>query len=218
LEKVLFISYQFPPKGGPGVHRSINLVKHLPDYGYLPIVLTTDRESLIKGKYNIDDSLIESIPIDTKIIRTPSYEPNKLVEFFMKIKIYRVIWAIFYPLLWEWSVIWAIKNYRTAKKIIEDNEIKLVYTSSGPFSSMLLGWRLKKKLDIIWVADLRDPFSDAYAWQFPTKFHWYLMRKFERILFSKPDKLVVNTDEVKKLYIKRRYLDEKNIQVINNGY
>jgi glycosyltransferase involved in cell wall biosynthesis len=218
MKKILFIAYQFPPKSGPGVHRSINLVKYLPDFGYQPIVLTVDSEEWRKLGQQTDDSLLNLIPENTKIIRTPSYEPQKFIQFAMKWKFYRICWFLFYPFLWEWSLPWAIKNYKKAKQLIKEHDIQLVYTTSGPFSSLLLGWKLKRKLKIRWVADLRDPFTDAYAWQFPSKIHWYAMRIFEKILFAQPDVLVVNTDEVKKRYTQRNYRSENTIQVINNGY
>jgi glycosyltransferase involved in cell wall biosynthesis len=217
-EKILFISYQFPPKSGPGVHRSINLVKWLPQYNYDPIVLTVNEEDWIKNGYDIDATLKNEIPENVEVVRTPSYEPIKFVRFLMKLRIYRFFWFVFYPFLWEWSLFWSIKNYKLAKKIIKENKIKLIYSTSGPFSCMLLANRLKKELGVKWVADLRDPFTDAYVWQFPSRIHWFIMRKLEKILFNKPDVLVVNTDEVKKLYLKRGIKNNDTIIVINNGY
>ena len=136
----------------------------------------------------------------------------------MKIKLYRLFWIFLYPLLWEWSLFWSLRNFKTAKKIIKEHQIDLVYTSSAPYSVLLLGNKLKRKLGVKWVADLRDPFTDAYAWQFPTKLHWKCMRIFEKQYFNKPDKLVVNTNEVKKLYLKRGLTHPEKITVINNGY
>lgn len=218
MKNILFIAYQFPPKSGIGVHRSINLVNLLPEFGYNPIVLTVNEKDWEDNGYSVDKNLLNNLKENLTIVRTPSYEPSKLIQFLMKIKLYRFFWYLFYPLLWEWSMFWSLKNFRLSKELIQQHDIKLVYTSSGPFSSMLLGRKLKKKLGVKWVADLRDPFTDAYAWQFPSKIHWYLARLFEKNLFSKPDILVVNTNEVKKLYVKRNYRDEKSIIVINNGF
>lgn len=217
-ENVLFIAYQFPPKGGPGVHRSINFVKYLREFGYEPIVLTINSEDNLIFNDIIDESLINSIPHGINIVRTNSAIPHKTISFFRKIKIFRFIWYFFYPLFWEHSALWPFKTYSEAKRIIQKNNIKLVYTTSGPFSSMILGYLLQKKLKVKWVADLRDPYTDAYAWQFPSKLHWYFSRIMERFVFKKPDVLIVNTPEVKKIYMKRFGLKEHRIKVITNGF
>jgi glycosyltransferase involved in cell wall biosynthesis len=218
VKKILFISYQFPPQAGPGVHRSIKLVKHLPKFGYDPIVITTQTDHFAAHGYRMDQKLLDQIDSQTEIIRLKSYSPAKFIKFCMKIKLYRFIWYFFYRWFWEYSVFWSTKNFKAIEKIVNEQKIELVYTTSGPFSTMLLGRKLKRKLGVKWVADLRDPFTDGYQWSFPSKMHWRKMRRFEKKLFSEPDILVVNTDEVKKLYLKRNYRNENSIVVINNGF
>ena len=218
MKKVLIVSYQFPPFASPGVQRVINLVNYLPKFGYEPIVLTLKKEDLPKIDVNSDASLEELILNHVDVRRVDAYPLNNFMGFLMKLKIYRIFWFFFYPLLWEWSFLWSIKTVKKARQIIEEEKINLVYTSSAPFSTMVLGYLLKRRTKVKWVADLRDPFTDAYVWQFPTKLHWYLARIFERWLFSKPDVLVVNTAEVKKLYLSRELRSENDIIVINNGY
>lgn len=218
MQKILFVAYQFPPRGGPGVQRSLNFVKHLRKNGYDPIVLTIQEKDIKKAGYLFDESLLQQIPVDIKIIRTPSYEPVAFIRFLMKIRLYRIAWFFFYYFFWEWSARWPNKVYESAKKLIKEHDIKIVYTSSSPFSSMILGKLLKKRMGIKWVADLRDPFTDAYAWAFPSKLHWYLSRKFEKNYFSKPDRLIVNTPETKKLFLKRKLITENKILCITNGF
>ncbi|CAN5268538.1 hypothetical protein BH09BAC5_BH09BAC5_11330 [soil metagenome] len=217
-EKILFIAYQFPPRGGPGVQRSLNFVKYLRENGYEPIVLTVEEKDIHDAGYLIDETLLNAIPDSTVIVRTPSHEPIHLIRLFMKIHLYRILWFLFYPLLWEWSARWPRKTFRVASELIRKNNIRLVYTSSGPFSSMILGKMLKKKLGVKWVADLRDPFTDAYAWDFPSKFHWYNRRRFERKIFPLCDKLILNTPETRKLYLKRKLTTEEKSICITNGY
>jgi len=218
MQKILFVTYQFPPRGGPGVQRSLNFVKHLRENGYDPIVLTVNESDIKNGGCLWDDSLLKQLPSDIEIVGTPSFEPIRLIKFLMKLRLYRFAWFFFYRFFWEWSARWPYKVYDTAEKIIKKNDIKLVYTSSSPFSSMILGKLLKERMGVKWIADLRDPFTDAYAWNFPSKLHWYLSRSFEKKYFSLPDKLIVNTPEVKKLYHERNLIDEKKIICVTNGY
>ncbi|MFN0202340.1 MAG: glycosyltransferase [Bacteroidia bacterium] len=218
MKKVLFIAYQYPPKGGPGVHRSLNFSKYLLDYGYKPYVFTIKEEDIIRAKTKMDNGLLAQVPSEVEVIRVPSHEPLGFIEMMVKLRLFRLFWVFLYPLFWEYSALWPFYSYKKAKEIIEKEDIKLVYTSSGPFAPMILGYLLQKRLKMKWVADLRDPFTDAYAWQFPTKFHWYLARLFEKWIFSKPDKLIVNTPEVEKLYLKRKIISPDKITHIVNGF
>jgi glycosyltransferase involved in cell wall biosynthesis len=167
---------------------------------------------------SIDQSLLSYIPKQTEIVRVSSAIPFKLSAFLNKIKLYRLFWFFFYPAFWERSAMWPFKTFKTAEKLINQHDIKLVYTSSGPFSSLILGAILKRRLNIQWVADMRDPFTDAYAWSYPSKWHWYFCRFFEKRLLNRCDELIVNTPEVKKLYLKRGIKSASSITVITNGY
>ena len=203
---------------GPGVHRSLNFSKHLPDFAYQPIVLTIDLPGIRAANYTTDSTLLEDFPDSIEIYRTPYAQPSKWIRALNRLRIYRFFWAILYPIFWEKMALWPFKTLKTAKQIVQEHQIKLVYTSSGPFSSLILGYLLKKRLGTKWVADLRDPYTDAYSWRFPSYWHWLLSRKFESWILSKTDHLIVNTQAVKDLYIQRGILPATKITVIGNGY
>ena len=203
---------------GPGVHRSLNFSKHLPDFAYQPIVLTIDLPGIRAANYTTDSTLLEDFPDSIEIYRTPYAQPSKWIRALNRLRIYRFFWAILYPIFWEKMALWPFKTLKTAKQIVQEHQIKLVYTSSGPFSSLILGYLLKKRLGTKWVADLRDPYTDAYSWRFPSYWHWLISRRFESWILSKTDHLIVNTQAVKDLYIQRGILPATKITVIGNGY
>lgn len=204
--------------GGPGVHRSIRFVRHLREFGYVPIVLTINVEDIKKSGATLDESLLDSIPKDIQVHRVSSGIPFVLNAYLGKLKLYRLFWFFFYPFFWERSAMFPRKAFAKAKELIDTHQLDLVYTSSGPFSPLILGKKLKNQLGVKWIADLRDPYTDAYAWSYPSKWHWYYSRVRERSWLKSCDKLVVNTPEVKKLYIKRNLKDPKDIIVITNGF
>lgn len=218
MEKILFVAYQFPPRGGPGVQRSTALVKYLREFNYDPVVLTVREEDIRKGGYTIDSSLLTAVPAGIHIVRTPSYEPIERINSLTRLRLFRFAWALNFRKYWERSAAWPEEVYAEAAKLVRAHGIKLVYTTSGPYSSMLLGRRLQQELGLKWVADLRDPYTDAYAWQFPSKLHWKKQRRWEEEMFALPDKLVVNSPAVKRLYLQRKLVPEHKITVITNGY
>ncbi len=216
--KILFIAYQFPPRGGPGVQRSKRFVQHLPEFGVDPIVLTVEPEEYAKAGELMDPTLLKDIPASTRIIRTKSYIPFTFIRILTKLRIFRLVWYFGYPWFYERMARWPKEVFPQASSIIEQEKISVVYTSSGPFCSLFLGRKLQEKTGVKWIADLRDPFTDAYAWLFPSKFHWLFARKMEASLLAKADILIVNTNEVKKLFLKRGIGTEDSIRVITNGY
>ena len=61
MKNVLFISYYWPPSGGPGIQRVLKFCKYLPKFGWRPIVLT-----VAKGDYPILDN---SLGLELKNIK-----------------------------------------------------------------------------------------------------------------------------------------------------
>jgi hypothetical protein len=218
VEKVLFIAFHFPPRGGPGVHRSLNFVNHLRSCGYEPVVLTVTEEDLRKGNYEWDESLKTRIPKDMEVHRCSSGENFFLRRVLMKLRLFRLFWFFLYPFFWERTAGWPRAAMPRALELIQQHNISLVYTSSAPFASAWLGYRLKKKTGIRWVADLRDPFTDGYQWDFPSRMHWLFMRRMEKRTLNMADHLVVNTPEVRKLMLEKGILNAEKISAITNAY
>ena len=65
--RVLVMAYYFPPMGLSGVQRTLKFVKYLPEFGWEPMVLTTNSGSY----YAYDDTLLDELTSDKiKIFRT----------------------------------------------------------------------------------------------------------------------------------------------------
>ncbi len=43
MQKVLIITYHWPPAGGPGVQRVLKFAKYLPAFGWTPLILTVSQ-------------------------------------------------------------------------------------------------------------------------------------------------------------------------------
>ncbi|MEA3391959.1 MAG: hypothetical protein U9Q91_03150 [Candidatus Marinimicrobia bacterium] len=71
MKKVLIITYYWPPAGGPGVQRVLNIVEHLSEFGWEPLILTVETPSAPA----VDKSLLSRIPKNCKVYRTRTSEP-----------------------------------------------------------------------------------------------------------------------------------------------
>ena len=72
LQRVLVVSYAFPPVGGAGVQRSVKLLKYLGDFGWVGDVLTVDNPSVPLR----DDSLLCDVPPTAHVYRARTLEPS----------------------------------------------------------------------------------------------------------------------------------------------
>ena len=78
MKKVLIISYYWPPAGGSGVQRWLKFTKYLPKYSWQPIIYTPENPYFeVK-----DQALLNDIPAEAKIWKSPIWEPYALKDKF----------------------------------------------------------------------------------------------------------------------------------------
>jgi glycosyltransferase involved in cell wall biosynthesis len=116
---------------------------------------------------------------------------------------------------------WNKYAYKKAKKLISEYNIKTVITTSPPHSSQLIGLKLKKNLNIQWIADFRDPWTDIYYYK--NLKHSYLSatidQYFEKKILIIADKIITVSDDLKKLLCeKSNKISTSKVSVISNGY
>ena len=217
---LLFIAYQFPPVAGGGVHRMMEFVQGLPAHEIEPIVLTVDIHRRDRTKQMLDKERLEDIAADLRVVRTPTNEPRRLkkwLESNLSERFYSYLRVLCFPWLNSHFATWSLTSFLTARRLVRKHEIKVIFTTSPPHSTLLLGMMLKLFCGVRWIADLRDPYTDGYQWHWPSKGHWYLSRAFERLALGYCDKVIVNTPEVKRLYLRRELVTEQQIEVITSG-
>jgi glycosyltransferase involved in cell wall biosynthesis len=143
--KILVISYNFPPEGGPAVQRISKFVKYLAQLGAEVFVLTSKHPIKVK-----DQSLLNELPSSLKkfyVLDLFSFLPGEIRKILKRKNI---------P---DKHVSWNKKAIKQAKKIINENSINIVLTTSPPHSVHLIGLELKKKLNIKWITDFRDEWT-----------------------------------------------------------
>lgn len=75
IRKVLLIAYYFPPIGGSGTQRPAKFVKYLPEFGWRPYVISTDRP-YGDGAEGRDETLLANIPAGVSVWRVPTPQPQ----------------------------------------------------------------------------------------------------------------------------------------------
>lgn len=233
---MLVITYYWPPSGGAGVQRSLKFVKYLSQQGFEPVVLTVDAK---KGSYPvIDETLLSEVPSSVKVIRTNSFEPLNILSSIIgkknvpyggfanankeskKQQLLRWVRGNFF--IPDARVGWVSYAYAAAKKVIREEKIGVVFISSPPHSSQLIGLKLKKDFPAVrWIADLRDPWTDIYYYK--DLLHGALAKQkdaqFEKRVLEEADEVIVVSEPIKTDFLKKFLLVQPaKMKVIPNGY
>jgi glycosyltransferase involved in cell wall biosynthesis len=233
MKKVLVITYYWPPSGGSGVQRWLKFVKYFRDYEIEPIILTVDPAYATFPAQ--DNSLEKEIPLGVEIFKTKASSPFGLYEIIRGKQIPKSGFAgeakpnfierimrfargnFFIP---DARIGWNKYAIKAASEIIEKYQINCVITTSPPHSTQLIGLELKKKFNIHWISDLRDPWTDIYYNNELFRTSWAKKRdkKLEMICLKHADHVVVVSDSIAQLFEKKNPTILAKIYVIPNGF
>jgi hypothetical protein len=225
--KVLIITYYWPPAGGSGVQRWLKFSKYLRDFDIEPVIYTIDNPS-----YPILDKSSESeIPKDLEILKQAIFEPNSMLSFFGRNnkkesagflnpnptflgKIVQYIRANYF--IPDARKFWIQPSVNFLSNYLENNHIDAIITTGPPHSMHLIGLELKKKLGIKWISDFRDPWTEIdYFQQLPlTKKATKKHQDLEQEVLRKSDMVVVVGETMKEKFLQHT----KRIEVLTNGF
>ncbi len=208
MRKVLVIACYFPPQGGAGVQRTLKFVKYLPQFGWQPVILTARPTGRLQ-----DASLLAEVPKDvavyhTPILRLPSHLPWRLRQLITR-------WL----LLVDEQLGWLPFVVPAGRRIIKEQNIAALYTTSAPYTDHLIGLRLKRQTGLPWFADFRDPWADNFAATYATAWHHHRIHNLERQVFSSAERIGVTSQRQREFY-GDKYGDAVKAKVIalTNGY
>ncbi len=197
---VLFVSYYFPPAGGPGVQRVAKFARYLGEFGWTPIMLVPENPEY----QALDESLAKELPPDLIVRRARIFEPYDLYRKFTGVKkgvsldvavnkrgaeksfkqrVAEFIRATFF--IPDARIGWYRNAVAEGMKITKEYPISMIYSSSPPYTVSLVARRISKLSGIPWVAGFRDPWT---GFESSTPNRWFLPKaidkKLERSVFT----------------------------------
>ncbi|MEO0340032.1 MAG: glycosyltransferase [Bacteroidota bacterium] len=229
-QKVLIITYYYPPAGGAGVQRWLKFSNLMVDLGWSPIILTVKNGSF----QAYDDSMLDEIHPSIKVFRTSSIEPFRIYNF-LRGKKGKSVEAgmtsikekasLFQRIANHIRANWFIPDARRgwnyfaiskAKTILKQHDIKAIITTGPPHSSHLIGLSIAKQHKLPWLADFRDPWTQIYYNQYlnRTKRSIQLDYRLESQILQNADAVTVVGQGMYDEFKERT----KNIHIIYNGY
>src|SRR2546423_7882039 len=155
--RVLLVTMYFPPAGGGGVARPLKLATHLPELGIETHVLAPADPKWVHR----DDEL--DVPPEAHVHRAryvgprgrlPAEELHGLSGVDRTVR--RAMLFSRRLLLPDQFVSWGLTAIPAARRIVQEQRIDVLVTTSPPASVNLIGAAVSRLTGVPWVADLRD--------------------------------------------------------------
>jgi hypothetical protein len=232
MKKLLIITYYWPPAGGSAVYRWLKFTKYLREFGWEPVVYTVEN-----GEYaELDPENAKDIPQGITILKQPIWEPYDLYKKFIGQKKTEKVNVGFLtekkkPGLAEAVSVWIRGNFfiPDARRFwvkpsvnylsswLKENPVDAIVSSGPPHSMHLIAMALKKRFNLPWVADFRDPWTKI---DFYNELHltWVADRKHHRLekkVVTTADSIVTVGNEMRKEF---EALGAKKAVTITNGF
>jgi len=155
--KVLLVTMYFPPAGGGGVQRPLKLATHLPTLGIETHVLAPDDPKWLHRDEELrppTQAFVHRARYLGPKARLPSEELRGLTGVDLALAQARLAGRRL--LLPDASVTWAPTAIPAAVRIVRNEGIDAIITTSPPLSMNLIGASVKKLTGVPWIADQRD--------------------------------------------------------------
>ena len=231
MKRVLIISYYWPPAGGISVIRPLKLAKYISEFGWEPIVCTAENPHFPFE----DENAAKDIPKNLEVLKVPIVEPyeiyKKLTGQKHKSALADVIqnapkrsflhnlsvWIrgnFFIP---DARCLWIKPVVNELTKYLKENPVDAIITTGPPHSVNRIGYLLNEKLQIPWLADLQDPWTqvDYYKHFKISKWAHRRHRKMENQIFDNADLITIVSNSWK---TDLESIGASNVEVVPLGY
>lgn len=221
MTRVLVVLYYWPPSGGPGVQRGVKLCRHLVAEGIEPIVVTVPAETYERpGEYPRDPTLAADVPEKLRVIRVaPDDDGGVIASDLQRFRLHRLALRLAPARYFERQAGWTSALIPALRDAVEKFRPDAILSSSQPYSAHLAALAIRNETGVPWVADFRDPWTQAWGRTWPSErlFRWEEEREAE--VLEGADRIVWNTPGATRgLLARRPWLDPRKVVTIPNGY
>jgi len=206
LKRVLIVGADFAPSSYPPALRIRYFARHLKDFGWEPVILTTDPRYY---ETEVDEENGKLLPTDLEVIRTRAIPATLTRKFRFGDLGLRSLWH-------HW---WAIK------RICRERRVDLIFVPIPPYPSIVLGRLAHARFGIPYVIDYIDPYVTEYYWKLPRSqrppkhaLAYYTARVVEPFALKRAAAVVgVDTSYTEDLFVRYPWLAVKSASIPYGG-
>ena len=241
--RLLIVAEASPPLGGSGVYRTLKFLKYLPQHGWSTVLLTGDSESGRPAE--LDPSLLAEMPAELEVRRVPYCRPfarlfrlssspdrNRSVSFNSEAtptetpaaakaslprRIFRTLRSMAAAPVGDPLFYWSMRCARSALQMATGSSADAVYVSASPFSSLLVGLRVKRRLGLPFIADFRDPWTLFHP-NADKGLRFRLNRHWEKKVLREADAVICNHEPMQHDFERIEPRCSGKCLVITNGF
>ncbi len=196
LKKLLVITYHFPPSAASGAFRLLGFARHLPAFGWQPLVVAPPSLPWEPT----DPRLTAQIPAEAIVrpVRYPAEAPRVL----------RML---------AQNAIWLPRAWSACKQLVREERPDAILTSGPPHCVHVLGHYLKRSAGLPWIADFRDPWiNDGSPKRLNLAQRWAL--GWERRVFRNADLILANAPNACRMFQEAHREAHGKIVTLTNGF
>ncbi len=226
MKQLLVVSYYFPPMGLGGTQRIAKFVKYLPQFGWLPTVLTVKPIAY----WAWDDSLLDDVK-EAQVVRCESFDPQRLLARLGKERLSppasgiqkqsptaflnnRILPFFLQP---DSKMLWKPFALNAAKQMLRHRTYDALLTTSPPHSVHLVGRGIKKRSQLRWVADFRDGWAGSHVVQEPTSWHYKRNVVKQNQVVQEADAIISASIGIQESLLSEN-VDREKYHVVTNGF
>jgi len=206
MKRLLMIAFHFPPLvGSSGIQRTISFARHLPRFGWEPLILTAHPRAYER----VSDDLLSDLPSDAIVERAFALDSSRHIAVMGRYPAFAAR-----PDRW---VTWWLGAIPKALRMIRKYRPHAVWSTYPIATAHMIGHTLHRLSGLPWIADFRDPMAqDGYPADPKT---WQSFRRIEEGALRSASFCVFVAPGAARTY-RERYPDVPvaHVAVIENGY
>jgi glycosyltransferase involved in cell wall biosynthesis len=231
---LLIISHSYLPQAEVGALRIARLCRYLPEFGIRPIVLTVGHEL----HQETDDSYpaLPGVRVErTGMLPTPldlyrsirrrgsgagpggslpsAPEPSAPATPTFLRRQARAFFEI--P---DTSGPWCLPALRRARALLAAEPVAAIFSSVPPYAGHLVARSLRKELDLPWLADFRDPWTQNPLRQTLPWWRRWVDRRMESSCLRWADRVICNTDRLRTAFSRFHPEISAKLVTLTNGF
>jgi glycosyltransferase involved in cell wall biosynthesis len=168
MRRVLIVTYHFPPRQSIGSLRPMGLARHLPLYGWEPVVLTPQLPDGPRPAVNLIETGYQDVlsqwksrlgfdpqrSVHQQLSLPKAKKPNRVLPHTRVMKWLKPL--LLFPDVTKGWMPFAMEAVAELKKT---THVDAILTTSPPITCNLIGAQAKELLGVPWLADFRDLWS-----------------------------------------------------------
>lgn len=193
--KFALLTSNFPPVGGGGTPRIVQTIKYLKESSYSPTVFTIQPEKATYSReFQEDESHLSSLRnARYETIRISPRHNSCLKEYAERYALSKYAWALRYSKLYESERCWAMRANDAIVQRGRTTPFRFILASAPPYSVLEAASKGARRLQVPWVADMRDLWTQDTLKFYPTRWHYQWASRFEKRILESAAAILANT-------------------------